>query len=65
VLTGTGNLRKVRWARPGIGKRGGERAIYLVRTGRGEEAQLTAYTKANFDNPPTEFLVRLKERYDA
>ncbi|MGB7219865.1 MAG: type II toxin-antitoxin system RelE/ParE family toxin [Vicinamibacterales bacterium] len=28
VIPGTGGLRKVRWARPGAGKRGGLRIIY-------------------------------------
>ena len=28
VIPGTGGVRKARWARPGIGKRGGVRAIY-------------------------------------
>ena len=28
VIRGTGGLRKVRWARPGAGKRGGLRVIY-------------------------------------
>ncbi len=28
VLKGSGGLRKVRWARPGAGKRGGLRVIY-------------------------------------
>jgi len=64
VIQGTGNLRKVRWARPGMGKRGGVRAIYFVRTARGEVLLLIAYTKAKFDNLPTEFLARLKEQYD-
>src|ERR1700722_10709818 len=28
VIPGTGGLRKVRWSRPGMGKRGGARVIY-------------------------------------
>lgn len=64
VIPGTGNLRKVRWARPGMGKRGGVRAIYFVRTARGEVVLLIAYAKAKFDNLPAEFLSRLKEQYD-
>lgn len=64
VMPGTKGLRKVRWARPGAGKRGGVRAIYFVRTQRGEVVLLIAYTKAKFDNLPAEFLTRLKEQYD-
>jgi len=29
VIKGTGGLRKVRWSRPGMGKRGGARVIYF------------------------------------
>ena len=31
VIQGSGGLRKVRWATPGAGKRGGLRVIYFVR----------------------------------
>jgi hypothetical protein len=31
VVPGSGGVRKVRWKRPGIGKRGGLRVIYFVR----------------------------------
>ena len=58
VIPGTSKLRKVHWARPGMGKRGG------VRTERGEVVLLIAYIKAKFDNLPAEFLNRLKEQYD-
>jgi hypothetical protein len=57
-------LRKVRWSRAGMGKRGGARAVYLVHNSRGEIALLVAYAKAKFDNLPTDFLNRLKEKYD-
>lgn len=35
VVPGTGGVRKARWARPGMGKRGGLRVVYyfLVRAG--------------------------------
>jgi len=29
VIPGTGGLRKIRWSRPGMGKRGGVRVIYF------------------------------------
>lgn len=31
VIAGTGGVRKLRWAAPGRGKRGGYRVIYYVR----------------------------------
>ena len=32
IVPGSGGVRKLRWARPGMGKRGGLRVIYFVRT---------------------------------
>ena len=64
VIPGTAGLRKVRWAASGRGKRGGARVIYFHRPTAGSVALLIAYTKAKFDNLPTEFLKRLKEQYD-
>jgi hypothetical protein len=31
LIPGSGGVRKLRWKRPGIGKRGGVRVIYYVR----------------------------------
>jgi hypothetical protein len=64
VIRGTNGLRKVRWARAGMGKRGGVRAIYLWRDTKGQVLLIVAYTKAKFDTLPAEFLNRLKEQYD-
>ena len=36
VIPGSGSLRKVRWTRQGIGKRGGARVIYFNRLANGE-----------------------------
>ena len=36
VISGAGSLRKVRWARSGMGKRGGARVIYFNRLTRPE-----------------------------
>lgn len=65
VIAGTKSLRKVRWSRAGMGKRGGVRVIYFNRLSNGEVVLLMGYTKAKFDNLPTDFLNRLKEKYDA
>jgi hypothetical protein len=32
IIQGSGGVRKLRWARPGSGKRGGLRIIYFLRT---------------------------------
>ena len=64
VMVGCKGLRKVRWKRAGRGKSGGVRAIYLLRTARGELLLLMAYAKAKFDTLPSEYLLRIKEQYD-
>ena len=45
VIRGTGGLRKVRWARPGAGKRGGLRVIYYWAPGERAFYMLYAYLK--------------------
>lgn len=61
VIPGSGGLRKVRWSRQGMGKRGGARVIYY----NAEESQaiwlLIAYTKSKLDNLPASTLSKLKE----
>lgn len=61
VIPGAGGLRKVRWSRPGMGKRGGARVIYYNALGDGVIWLLMAYTKAKFDNLPISFLNQLRE----
>lgn len=61
VIPGTDGLRKVRWSRAGMGKRGGVRVIYFVRKGDGEIVLLIVYSKAKLDNLSPDFLHRLKE----
>jgi len=59
VIPGSGGCRKVRWSASGRGKRGGARVIYFLQA---EHTiwLLIVYTKAKFDNLPTEFLAELK-----
>jgi hypothetical protein len=61
VIPGAGGCRKVRWARSGMGKRGGARVIYFNRLGSGEIWLLMVYVKAKFDNLPLSFLNQLRE----
>ena len=65
VIKGTGGLRKVRWTRPGMGKRGGARVIYFNRNDQGDLVLLLVYTKAKLDNIAPAFLVKLKEAINA
>ena len=61
VIAGAGGLRKVRWSRAGMGKRGGARVVYFNQLADGTIALLMVYTKAKFDNLPTTFLLQLKQ----
>ena len=62
VIPAAGSLRKVRWSRSGMGKRGGARVIYFNRLANGEIVLLWIYTKAKLDNIRPEFLLTLKEQ---
>lgn len=46
LIPGSGGVRKVRWARPGTGKRGGLRIIYFVRYRPNEFWMLVCKSKA-------------------
>jgi mRNA-degrading endonuclease RelE of RelBE toxin-antitoxin system len=65
LIVGTNSLRKVRWSRAGMGKRGGVRVIYYVQYREHEIVLLVCYAKAKFDNLPADYLNRLKGTYDA
>lgn len=62
VIPAGQGLRKVRWARDGMGKRGGARVIYFNRLANGDIVLLWVYTKSKLDNVRPEFLLALKER---
>ncbi|WP_179401922.1 transcriptional regulator [Burkholderia guangdongensis] len=64
VIKGTSGVRKVRWSRPGMGKRGGARVIYYNVLDDGKVWLLIAYTKAKFDDLPTSFFNQLREEID-
>ena len=61
VVPGSVGMRKVRWSRSGMGKRGGTRVIYYITLSEGSIWLLIAYTNAKFDNLPAAFLKQLKE----
>jgi mRNA-degrading endonuclease RelE of RelBE toxin-antitoxin system len=50
VVPATGGVRKLRWSRAGMGKRGGMRVIYYVQDGRGRIWLLTVYAKSAREN---------------
>jgi hypothetical protein len=64
VIPGANALRKVRWSRAGMGKRGGARVIYYNRLANGDIVLLLVYAKAKFDQLRPELLLKIKEKYD-
>src|SRR5207244_13326000 len=63
VVPGSSGVRKLRWARPGVGKRGGLRVIYYVRYEPNEFWMLAVYAKAKLDNAPAHILKQLLEAF--
>lgn len=61
VVPGSGGVRKVRWSRPGQGKRGGVRVIYFNQTSASLIWLLTIYVKSRQKNAPAHILKALKE----
>ncbi len=50
LMPGTGGFRKIRFGRRGIGKRGGARVIYILRSHDMPVFLLTAYAKSEKGN---------------
>lgn len=63
IIPGSGGVRKLRWKRRGIGKRGGIRIIYYVMKRRDELWMLTLYAKSVHDNIPAHIVKAMKERF--
>lgn len=63
LVRGSGGVRKLRWTRPGMGKRGGLRIIYYVALEPSEFWMLTIYSKSKTDNVPAHVLKELLEDF--
>lgn len=64
VIPASGGVRKLRWKRKRMGKRGGLRIIYMVRYRPDEFWLLTMYAKAKRENIPAHILKQLKETFE-
>lgn len=64
LVPGSGGVRKVRWGTSGRGKRGGLRAIYYLRSAKGQIWMLTIYGKNVRENIPSNLLRQMKEAID-
>lgn len=64
AIPGSGGVRKLRWAAPGRGKRGGYRVIYYVRRANGVIWMLTMYPKNVTENISADVLRQIKKEVD-
>ncbi len=60
LIRGSGGVRKIRWSRPGTGKSGGVRIVYLLRNERGEVYLLTMFAKSVKENIPIAVLKEIR-----
>ena len=64
VIPGSGGVRKLRWAAPGRGKRGGYRVIYYVRRANRVIWMLTMFPKNVAENISAHVLRQIKKEVD-
>jgi len=64
VVSGSGGVRKLRWAASGRGKRGGYRVIYYVRRPESVIWMLTIYPKNETDSIPGHVLKKIREEIE-
>ncbi len=61
IIRGSGEVRKLRWAAQGRGKRGGLRVLYYVRRAEDQIWMLTLYAKNVKESIPAHVLRQIKE----
>jgi mRNA-degrading endonuclease RelE of RelBE toxin-antitoxin system len=64
VISGSGGVRKLRWAASGRGKRGGFRVIYFVRRPKSIIWMLTIYPKSEIDSIPGHVLKQIRKEIE-
>jgi len=63
VVSGSGGVRKLRWAAPGRGKSGGYRVIYFLKREPGVILMLTMYAKNEKANIPGHVLAQIRKEF--
>jgi mRNA-degrading endonuclease RelE of RelBE toxin-antitoxin system len=64
VIPRSGGVRKLRWAAPNKGKRGGYRIIYFTTIEQGVIWMLTMYPKNVVDNIPADVLRKIRKEIE-
>lgn len=64
VIRGSGGIRKVRWALPGMGKSGGVRVIYYWLESQAQIFMLTIYGKSEKANIDNKTLVKISRQLE-
>ena len=64
VVSGSGGVRKVRWAMAGKGKSGGVRVIYYFKRKDDEIWLLTIYSKNEVENIPSHILRQIAKEIE-
>ncbi len=64
VIPHSDGCRKLRWARPGMGKRGGVRVIYYLQLQDGRIVLIAIYGKSDTDNIAPQVLRAIKEKFE-
>lgn len=62
IISGSGGLRKVRWAAKGQGKRGGSRVIYFWWMGQDRILLLDIYAKGEQENLAADEIQKLRQK---
>lgn len=64
IIRGSGGVRKIRWAREGIGKSGGVRTIYYWAKARDQVYMLTMYSKSEKENIDKKTLAQIAKELE-